>query len=401
MRERLLNKNNPFLDVNNSAFQTTKKKQYAHAEKYKQRSLSGLPPGTITTPEPPATTTPPPTTPPPTTPPPLALTPWLPQCTSVVGGTGYTVLAQPASAASNPSNVNTEFTGQEYIAATGFDAATLTPMPLPVVNDGNAVAASVCPSNAEYLAGPTASRTTCYLVSCFATGCFTCSGTFVADPTAGQDRLLFLTATHCVARSLDNTIVLSKSFVSCDRDEGISTASKGVFQPVAVTMSKIDFGLGYGLKDGSLIQMLALADTNVAYAQPVAVGAVTLSGLSQSVPNFSAGFPQIGTQFEGCTAANLGNQLAIHYSRVISTRALTGSGIQIPRLSACGGNSGGTMLDEQACVLFGVLSASSVSCVDGKSSNYYSRIVADGDVEGVPFLTLAQNLVSGQVKFVN
>jgi hypothetical protein len=133
----------------------------------------------------------------------------------------------------------------------------------------------------------------------------------------------------------------------------------------------------------------------------VAVGAVTTTGLTQTVPNFSAGFPQIDdSRFEGCNAANLGNPLAIHFSRVISTRTLTSSGLQIPLLSACGGNSGGTMIDEEARVLFGV-SASSVSCVGGTSSNYYSRIVAMATEEGVPFLSLAGGLVSGQVVFVN
>jgi len=359
----------------------------------------------MTTPTP-VPTTPPPTVPPVTTPPPLATTPWLPQCTIASGGTGYTVLAQPAAASSSPQNVNTAQTGQEFLASTGFDPATLKPMPLPVVNDTSVTGASLCPSNVNYIAGPTASRTTCYLVSCFRQGCFTCSGTFVADPT-GQERLLFMTATHCVARAETDLMVLTKSFVSCDRDAGLNTASDGVFQPVAVAMSKIDFGIRYGLRDGSLIQVLALADTRLGFALPVAVGAVTTTGLTQSVPNFSAGFPQIDdSRFEGCNAVNLGNSLAIHFSRVISTRTLTSSGLQILRLSGCGGNSGGTMIDEQACVLFGVLSASSISCVAGTSSNYYSRIVAGANangvpVEGVPFLALAGGLISGQVVFVN
>ena len=359
----------------------------------------------MTTPTP-VPTTPPPTVPPLTTPPPLATTPWLPQCTIASGGTGYTVLSRPAASSSSPQNVNTGLTGQEFLASTGFDPATLKPMPLPVVNDTSVTGASLCPNNVNYIAGPTASRTTCYLVSCFGQGCFTCSGTFVADPT-GQERLLFMTATHCVARTETDLMVLTKSFVSCDRDAGIDTASNGVFEPVAVAMSKIDFAIRYGLRDGSLIQVLALADTRLGFALPVAVGAVTTTGLTQSVPNFSAGFPQIDdSRFEGCNAVNLGNPLAIHFSRVISTRTLTSSGLQIPRLSACGGNSGGTMIDEQACVLFGVLSASSISCVAGTSSNYYSRIVASATengvpVEGVPFLALAGGLISGQVVFVN
>jgi hypothetical protein len=214
---------------------------------------------------------------------------------------------------------------------------------------------------------------------------------------AGQGRLLFIIATHCVAVSETDTIVLAKSFVNCNRDAGLSAPGNGAFQRTVVAMFKIDFAIRYGLKSGFLI---ALLDTRIVYAQPVAVGAVTTAWLSQSVPNFSAGFPQVDQRFEGCTQANLGNVLSIHYSRLSTTLSLTSSGIQIARLSACGGNSGGTMIDEEARVLFGV-SASSVSCVGGTSSNYYSRIVAMATEEGVPFLSLAGGLVSGQVVFVN
>lgn len=207
------------------------------------------------------------------------------------------MLAQPVAVSSSASTSgssspygNTEMTGQEYVASTGFEASKLVPMPLPIVS-GNVTGAAVCSSNA-YSTGPTASRTTCYLVSCLAAGCYTCSGTFVADP-AGQGRLLFITATHCVAKSVTNTIQLANSFVTCNRDAGVSAQGDGVFEPTAVAMSRIDFTLGYGLADGSLIQLRALSNTNLAYAKPVAVGAVTTAGLSQSVPNLSAGFPQV------------------------------------------------------------------------------------------------------------
>jgi hypothetical protein len=70
-------------------------KQYAHAEKYTQRSLSGLPSGTMTAPEPVPTTAPIATTTPPpenvmppfgtTTPPPATTTP--PLATLVAGRT--------------------------------------------------------------------------------------------------------------------------------------------------------------------------------------------------------------------------------------------------------------------------------------------------------------------------
>jgi len=205
------------------------------------------------------------------------------------------LLAQaPASApaSSSPSDVvNNEITGAEWVERTGFDASKVTPMPLPIVG-GNIAGASVCPSNVAYSVGPTASRTTCYLLSCFVSGCYTCSGTFVADPS-GAGRLLFMTATHCVASSATDTIVIANSFVTCNRDAGVSPSGDGIFQPTAVSISRIDFNVGYGLTDGSLIQVRALSNTNLAYAKPVSVGAVTSAGLSASVPNFSAGFPQV------------------------------------------------------------------------------------------------------------
>ena len=343
----------------------------------------------------------------------LSTTPWLPQCKSVNAGAAYTLLAQPASApASSASVVNTGMTGDEYLANTGFDASKLVPMPLPIA-DGNVTSAAVCAADAAYSVGPTSSRTTCWLVSCFSGQCPTkwgiCSGTFVADPS-GQGRLLFLTATHCVARSSIATdiMLLTSSFVTCNRDAGVPSPSSkqgdGIFQPTALTMSRIDFTLGYGIKDGALIQLLALSNTNLAYAKPVAVGAVTNAGLAANVPNFSAGFPQVDDgpgRIPTCTAANLGNTNAIHYSRKNAVRTLVNIGIQVPGFSGCGGNSGGTVMDEAACVQWGVLSATSTLCNNGASTNTYSRIVATLNEVGVPFLSLASGLVAGQTLFVN
>ena len=194
---------------------------------------------------------------------------------------------------------------------------------------------------------------------------------------------------------------LSNSFVTCNRDGGLYKQGDGIFEPTALTMSRIDFAVGFGIKDGSLIQLRALSNTNLAYAKPVAVGAITSAGLAQSVPNFSAGFPQVTQNFEGCTLANLINPNAIHYSRVTAVRTLTSSGIQVPGVSGCGGNSGGTVMDEAACVQWGVLSASDTTCSNGASSNFYSRIVATVAENGVPFPALASGLVAGQTLFVN
>jgi len=111
---------------------------------------------------------------------------------------------------------------------------------------------------------------------------------------------------------------------------------------------------------------------------------------------------QDDNRLANCNLANLGDVNAIHYSRITAVRTLTNTGIQVSGLSGCGGNSGGTVMDENACVLFGVLSASAISCTGaGTSSNFYSRIVASAAEVGVPFLSLTAGLVSGQVVFVN
>jgi hypothetical protein len=249
------------------------------------------------------------------------------------------------------------------------------------------------------------------LTSCFNGGssCYTCSGTFIADPT-GRGRLLFLSASHCVALTATNAMHLPSSYVNCNRNGGSLSSSDGVFRTSAVAISNIDFNRGYGITDGSVVLLTPLSNTDVAaYAVPVAVGAVSSAALGtpSAVPTYSAGFPQVVAGLQGCTAANLGDTQALHYARSSAhPRVLTSYGVAIDGVPGCGGNSGGAVVDEDACVLWGVLSATLVNCgaaANGQpiNTNFYSRIVVPGSgVSGVPLQALISSLAVGSAVFV-
>lgn len=249
------------------------------------------------------------------------------------------------------------------------------------------------------------------LVSCFNGGssCYTCSGTFISDPT-GQNRLLFFSASHCAALSATSPMDLSLSYVNCNRNGGALSTSDGVFRTSAVAISNIDFNRGYGVTDGSVILLTPLSNTNVAaYAVPFAVGAVSSAALGSgtAVPTYSAGFPQVMSSLQGCSSETLGDTQALHYARSSSyPRVLTGNGIAIDGVPGCGGNSGGALIDENACVLYGVLSATLVNCgaaANGQpiNTNFYSRIVVPGsNVAGVPLQAMVNALNPGSAVFV-
>lgn len=249
------------------------------------------------------------------------------------------------------------------------------------------------------------------LISCFNGGssCYSCSGTFIADP-AGQGRLLFLTASHCAALTSTNAMHLPSSYVNCNRNGGALSTSDGVFRTSAAAISNIDFSRGYGVADGAAILLTPLSNTNVAaYAVPVAVGAVTSTALGSgvAVPTYSAGFPQVIPSLQGCTSAVLGDTQSLHYARSSAyARVLTSNGIAIDGVPGCGGNSGGALMDEGACVLYGVLSATLVNCgaaANGQpiNTNFYSRIVVPGSgVAGVPLQALVSALNVGSAVFV-
>lgn len=122
---------------------------------------------------------------------------------------------------------------------------------------------------------------------------------------------------------------------------------------------------GYGIADGAFILVAPQSDTNPSYAARLAIGAIMSTYFSTSVPNYSAGFPQVDNSFTGCSAGNLGDTSALHYARRNEARTLVSTGIRVGGIPACGGNSGGPLVDEDACVVYGVLSSATVGCSGG------------------------------------
>ena len=205
-------------------------------------------------------------------------------------------------------------------------------------------------------------------------------------------------ATHCAAENANTALSLADSYVTCNRASG---ATDGIFRATGAAISLIDFTQGYGITDGAFILVAPQSNTNLGYAARLAIGAIKSSYFSTSVPNYSSGFPQVDTRLEGCTSANLGNVAALHYSRKNSARSLVSTGIQITGMPACGGNSGGPLVDENACVVYGVLSSTTVACSGGTNSNSWSRLSTTGGGGGVNVPGLSAALFSGAINFVS
>lgn len=58
------------------------------------------------------------------------------------------------------------------------------------------------------------------------------------------------------------------------------------------------------------------------------------------------------------------------------------------------------MVDESACVVYGVLSSTTVSCNGNTNYNSWSRLVSSSATTGVNVPALSSALVAGQVNFV-
>lgn len=191
---------------------------------------------------------------------------------------------------------------------------------------------------------------------------------------------------------------LSNSYVTCNRGSG---GTDGIFRATGAAISLIDFSQGYGITDGAFILVSPMSNTNLAYAARMAIGAIKSNYFSTSVPNYSAGFPQVDSRLEGCTSANLGNTASLHYSRKTAARSLVSTGIQIGGISGCGGNSGGPLVDENACVVYGVLSSTTVACSGAINYNSWSRLSTTGGGGGVNVPGLSAALAAGQISFLS
>lgn len=317
----------------------------------------------------------------------------LPKCGGVKVSDNYVVLS---AAQSVPTTQRRQaISATQFRKSLGVNATNAKPIPLPIVGDITNTA--VCPSDAPYEIGPDQAPTVCRLISCSpSVGCGTCSGSFVPDPT-GNGRLLFLTAAHCVGINRNILADLTGSSVDCNRD-----GQDGLFAVLGMTiMDSYDFAGGFGVDDGALLLLEPLQDTDLSYANPLrAVGAVTEAGLLETVPNYSAGFPQEDGGLDGCTSVNLPESEAIYYSRLSAFRGIFSDGmIEINGLSGCSGNSGGPLVDESACVQMGILSATNTFC-SSANSNFYARITTANSGPGVKFLALAGNLQEGEILFV-
>jgi len=114
------------------------------------------------------------------------------------------------------------------------------------------------------------------------------------------------------------------------------------------------------------------------------------------VPDFKAGFPAITNRSEGCTQENIGDANALKYLRENAIRNIDSRfELFIGRLSSCPGNSGGTLMDRQACVLYGVFSGSYGQCDEVANAVFFFRIVGTAAENEVHFLSLAAGLVEG------
>jgi len=200
-------------------------------------------------------------------------------------------------------------------------------------------------------------------------------------------------------------IDISRSFVQCNLTPN---AKDGTFKVVAASFSAFDqtfyeeANLFANLTpyDGAVLQLQALADTNLAYAQPFAVAAITDQGLQQSSSMYAPGYPVptlVSAATEGCTASNLNPVDTLRYMRKTATPVLVFPGaLGIEKVDGCQGNSGGPLIDEAACVAYGVFSAVAADCSAGISISVFSRIVADAATPGVNLPAIIAALKFGQ-----
>ena len=366
------------------------------------------------------------------------------QCGVPVVGTNYQLISaapvpQPPSPVIQPppklALAPFNLTGEEFLRSIGFNESSVGTPAMAVIHSDVESGKDICSNDVAYAQGPLNAPTVCQLWTRFRipanpgagrptaigwpldnaagkTMFKTCSGSFIPDP-AGTGRLLFLTAAHCVTTTrmgqappeglndrTANGIALNfaQSFVVCDRPDSRPPARTGVFRPVGVAISRINFEQGFGLKDGAVLQLQPFFNTNPLFATPVSVAAIT-GVQGRTVSNLLAGFPGVDTRWPGCTAAALGDTHRLHFSRATSTLTLdtnvnsvTFGTINTRGLSSCGGNSGGPLMDESACVQYAILSASNACDGTNSNNNIFARITNGDNFAGgvdVPALTTA------------
>ena len=193
------------------------------------------------------------------------------------------------------------------------------------------------------------------------------------------------------------------SFVQCDSSTDTDNKGPGYFVVVggAIDSKYIYNDFNTSAFDVALLMVKPLDTTDLSFAKPYFAAAITTEGLLKPRPNYSGGFPQEDTRNGaiGCDKATLGENLgrALFFSRkkgkVIDYQ---GEGIQVGLFSSCGGNSGGPLIDEDACVVYGSLSYTD-ECKSGSNISGYSRIITSTDqpTKGVHLERLIDNLREG------
>ena len=301
--------------------------------------------------------------------------------------------------------------------------ATLLPPFLPLINNTAAgdQDRSVCTNDVPYTPGPEAVPSVCRLFLAFSVDPVTlevtygqCSGTFIG---AKDGALMFWTAAHCAVDDNNNPFLLTSplrpnqylSFVQCDQRRGTEPffdfQGPGYFSVVGGAIDGQFDSTNFdntNVYDGTLLLVSPLADTDLKFAEPFYAAAITSSGLGITRSNYNGGFPAEDNRLVGCSSPPLAPGIGklLFYSRdEVQVQSSGVQGIFVNGFSGCGGNSGGPILAEDACVTYGSLSAASIGC-NANSESYlvYSRIVTSSSTDpGVDLGALISNIAVGNV----
>lgn len=333
----------------------------------------------------------------------------------VVSGTGTLDESSIVRASFVPSVVNSKYS----------ITTNIIPAPTPIL-ETELTAASICSDDSPFVSGPSKARSICQIFLAasiesvdegFKIDYSRCSGTFIGDK---DGLLMFLTAAHCAVDDQRNPFIIQDSlipdtylsFVQCNREvDPVNTTGDGYFQIVGASIVRSFVSVQETAeRDGALLLVQPLEGTDLSYATPYAAAAITDKGLAATRPTYSASIPQIDSRFfaQGCTEENLGTDAgrALFYSRS-DKKVLYNPGplpgLVVEGFSACGGSSGGPLMDEEACVVYGALSYPT-PCASLQSSNSlfnyngYGRIVNQDDGEGIYLTGLINSLQPGSPK---
>ena len=333
-------------------------------------------------------------------------------------GTSFELI--PGTGVINTSDIQTlEF---DISAESQPYSVTILPPSMPLIDVTPDEDRSVCINDTPYSPGPEEVRSICkvlFAVDVQNTGSgisisySSCSGTFIGAKDGG---LMFWTAAHCAVNGTNSPFLITSplvpnefiSFVQCNQTSGVSDKGSGYFSVIGATIDANFDATNFAQTnayDGTLLLVKPLSGTDLNFAQPYYAAAITTSGLGVTRSNYNGGFPAEDNRLEGCASPPLDSGLGevLFYSRdEVQVQSSGVQGIFVNGFSGCGGNSGGPIMAEDACVTYGSLSAATVACnADGESFLVYSRIVTASSTDpGVDLEALISNLAEGDPVFV-